>query len=131
MYLEWPIENAKPSKQPVNLNKLFFERYARFIQEGTWIDESYIDDEKYYADAQSTLYNSCYPKAAYTVNVLEISRLPGYEDFTYDLGDKTYIEDKEFFGTDARVEVVLTETRENLDDPTRNTIQIQTFKKEF
>jgi hypothetical protein len=77
------------------------------------------------------LYNSCYPKAAYTVNVIEISKLPGYEDFTYDLGDKTFIEDKEFFGSAARVEVVLTETTENLDDPTKNKLKIQTFKNQF
>jgi hypothetical protein len=43
------------------LNKLFFKCYSRFIQEGTWINEEYVDDEKYYADALSVLYNSCYP----------------------------------------------------------------------
>lgn len=118
-------------KHKIALNQLFFSRYSRFIQEGTWIDESYVDDEKYYADAQSTLYNSCYPKAAYTVNVIEISKLPGYEDFTYDLGDKTFIEDKEFFGSAAKVEVVLTETTDNLDDPTKNKLKIQTFKNQF
>jgi hypothetical protein len=44
-----------------NLNYKFFQKYARFIQEGTWISEEYVDDDKYYADAQSVLYNSCYP----------------------------------------------------------------------
>ena len=118
-------------KSKIELNRLFFQLYSRFIQEGTWIDESYVDDEKYYADAQSTLYNSCYPKAAYTVNVIEISKLPGYEDFSYGLGDKTFIEDREFFGSAAKVEVVLTETTENLDDPTKNKLKIQTFKNQF
>jgi hypothetical protein len=40
-YLDW-------KKQ---LNYLFFKRYSQFIQEGTWINEEYVDDEKYYADA--------------------------------------------------------------------------------
>jgi hypothetical protein len=43
------------------LNKEFFKHYSRFIQEGTWISEEYVDDDKYYVDAQSVLYNSCYP----------------------------------------------------------------------
>ena len=43
------------------LNRLFFKTYSRFIQEGTWISEEHMDDEKYYIDAQSVLYNSCYP----------------------------------------------------------------------
>jgi hypothetical protein len=54
--------------------------------------------------------------------------LPGYEDFTYDLGDKTYVEDKEYFGSEIRAEVVITETVDDLDDPTKNKIKIQTFK---
>jgi hypothetical protein len=63
--------------------------------------------------------------------VIEISKLPGYEDFSYGLGDKTFVEDKEFFGSDAKVEVVLTETTDNLDDPTKNKLKIQTFKNQF
>jgi hypothetical protein len=99
------------------LNQLFFKRYARFIQEGTWISEEYVDDEKYYADAQSVLYNSCYPQVAYTINVLELSQLPGYELFTFNLGDKTWAIDDEFFGDNHKEEVVITELSEMLDDP--------------
>ena len=33
------------------LNKAFYKRFSRFIQEGTWISEEYYDDEKYYYDA--------------------------------------------------------------------------------
>jgi hypothetical protein len=47
--------------QKETLNKLFYETYSRFIQEGTWISEDYMDDEKYYIDAQSVMYDSCYP----------------------------------------------------------------------
>jgi hypothetical protein len=60
-------------EQKEALNKLFYERYSRFIQEGTWISEDYVDDEKYYIDAKSVMYNSCFPQVAYTINTLSIS----------------------------------------------------------
>lgn len=119
------------TKSKENLHKYFFATYNRFIQEGTWISEDYVDDEKYYADALSVLYNSCYPKVAYDVNVIEISKLPGYEGYAYNLGDITFVEDKEFFGDDFRVEVSVTETTDNLDDPSKNKIKIQNFKDQF
>jgi hypothetical protein len=103
---------------------MFFEKYSRFIQEGTWISEEYVDDEKYYADALSVMYNSCYPKVSYTINVIAISSLEGYEDFVFKLGDKTYAIDPEFFGEDAKEEVVITEIIESLDDPNANQIKV-------
>jgi hypothetical protein len=33
------------------LNKQFYVKYARFIQEGTWTSEDYWDDDLYYLDA--------------------------------------------------------------------------------
>lgn len=119
------------TKEKNDLHKEFFKSYGRFIQEGTWINEEYVNHEKYYADAQSVLYNSCYPKVAYDINVIEISRLPGYELYTYNLGDTTFVEDKEFFGEDFRVKVVVTETSDNLDDPTKNKIKVQNFTTQF
>ena len=47
--------------QKISLNKKFYSTYSRFIQEGTWISDEHIDDEKYYIDAQSVMYNSCFP----------------------------------------------------------------------
>jgi hypothetical protein len=113
------------------LNKLFYSRYSRFIQEGTWIDEKYIDDNKYYADAQSVMYNSCYPQVAYTINVVALGALPGYECFDFELGDKTYAVDPEFFGEDRQETVVINELSENLDDPSRDQIKVQNFKNQF
>lgn len=118
-------------EQKTRLNQLFFKRYSRFIQEGTWISEEYVDDDKYYADAQSVLYNSCYPQVTYNINVLELSRLPGYELFKFNLGDKTYAIDDEFFGVGVREEVIITALSENLDDPSGNTIKVQNFKNQF
>jgi hypothetical protein len=119
--------------QKLPLNKAFFQKYSRFIQEGTWIDEQYVDDEKYYNDAQTVLYNSCYPKVGYTINVLSLSKMPGYELFVFDVGEKTYAEDEEFFGTDAngypnRTEIIITEMSEHLDNPSADSIKVQNFK---
>ena len=115
----------------IKLNNLFFNKYSQFIQEGTWINEEYVDDDKYYADAQSVLYNSCYPQVAYSINVLSMKGIPGYELIDFDLGDKTFVIDKDFFGSDEQVEVVITELMESLDDPSKNTIKVQNFKNQF
>jgi hypothetical protein len=82
------------------------------------------------------MYNSCFPKITYTINVVDLSRLPGYEHYTFDLGDKTFIEDVEFFGYNSmghpyREEIVLTEITEMLDNPNKNTIKVQNYKTQF
>lgn len=114
-----------------NLNKCFYKKYYRFIQEGTWMSEEYVDDDKYYADAQSVMYNSCYPQVAYTINVLSMSGLPGYEMMDFEIGDKTYAIDPEFFGEQQKEEVVIAEMSERLDDPSKNTMRVQNFKNQF
>lgn len=113
------------------LNSLFYEKYSRFIQEGTWVDEKYYDDDKYYFDAQTVMYNSSYPQVAYSINVLELSQLPGYELFKFNLGDKTYVEDPDFFGVDKKEEIIITEMSESLDNPSKNVIKVQNFKNQF
>ena len=115
----------------IQLNEAFYSTYSRFIQEGTWISEDYIDDDKYYNDALSVLYNSSYPQVAYTINVLALSSLPGYEYFKFQLGDKTYVEDPEFFGSDEKIEVVITEQNDFLDDNSKSTVRVQNFKNQF
>ena len=54
------------------LNKLFYSRYSRFIQEGTWMSEEYVDDDKYYNDALSVMYTSCVPQVAYRIGVIAL-----------------------------------------------------------
>jgi hypothetical protein len=65
---------------------------------------------------------------AYTIDVVDVSVLQGLEDFTYELGDKTFVEDLEFFGEKSRAEVIVTEVTEDLDDPSKNKIKVQNFK---
>ena len=119
------------------LNLAFFQKFYRFIQEGTWKGDEYTDNEKYYIDAFSTSNNSCLPKVSYTFSVLDLSAVPGYQALSFGLADKTWVEDVEFFGyaedgtTPYREEVVITEVVYNLDEPDKNTIKVQNYKDQF
>lgn len=121
------------------LNKTFYHKYSRFIQEGSWISEDYIDDELYYLDAESTLYTSSQPMISYNIEVLELSQVEGYEGYNFGLGDKTYVEDTEFFGwvfrdgdkTPYKEEVVVSEITINLDSPEKNRLKVQNYKTQF
>lgn len=120
------------------LNIAFYKKYSRFLQEGSWISEDYIDDNLYFLDAQSTLNTSAKPKITYNISVLELSRLPGYENFTFALGDKTTIEDTEFFGwtwkevqTPYQEKIVVTELTVMFDSPEQNQIKVQNYKTQF
>jgi hypothetical protein len=62
--------------------------------------------------------------------------LEGYENYTFKLGDKTYIEDTEFFGwnqngTPYHEEIVVSEIIIELDSPEKNTFKVQNFKTQF
>ena len=116
------------------LNKLFFRKFYRYIQEGTWSDESQTDDEKYYIDALSVGYNSSMPQVTYTFKVTSLENLE--EGFAFDLGDKTFIEDEEYFGYDEygnpyREEVVITEIVYVLDEVDKDSISIKNYKNQF
>lgn len=121
------------------LNKKFYEKYSRFIQEGSWISDEYMDDNLYYFDAEGVLYTSSRPQISYTINVLDLSPLEGYEVYSYRIGDKTYIEDTEFFGwkiidyrkVPAKEEVIVSEYVMYFDNPEQNVITVQNYKTQF
>lgn len=121
------------------VEKEFYTKYSRYIQEGSWIDDNYMDDDLYYLDALSVLYQSAYPKVTYSFTPLDLKYLEGYEDFDFQVAHKTYVEDVEMFGyrivdnlrTPVRETVVVTELTQNLDDPTKNQIKIQNYKSHF
>ena len=135
--LEDSLKDITTSKKVLNLQ--FYKKYSRFIQEGSWIKEDYVDDNLYFLDAESTLHTSSQPKVTYNINVLELSQLEGYENYSFNLGDKTHIEDTEFFGwtwkngvkTPYKEEIVVTETTIALDSPELNSIKVQNYKTQF
>ena len=134
----------------------FNNKYSRYIQEGTWTSQDYIDPELYYLDALQVSNTSAQPKASYTIQVTEISELPEYNNYYFEIGDKTYIEDTEIFGytyttfndsivvkdgstqseslyirTPVREEVIVSQTEWHLDSPEENVITIQNYKTRF
>ena len=123
------------------LNKLFYHKYSRFIQEGTWVDENYIDDNLYYLDALSVLRTSCKPKITYDIGIIDISAAIEFEEdkilLETELGDRTYVEDVEFFGyrsdgqTPYQEMVVVSEKTYNLDDPSQNQTKVKNYSTQF
>ena len=151
-----PNTNKQPSiedeindliEQKKEIVNNFTNKYSRYIQEGTWESNEYIDPELYYLDALQVSNTSSQPQVTYSINVVEISKLEGYEYYSFDVGDKTYIEDTEFFGwnvtntgtneepnliyTPAREEVIISEVEWHLEEPDKNVITIQNYKTRF
>lgn len=138
---EIKVKELQEEKEKLKLE--FYTKYSRFIQEGTWTDESYVDDELYYLDAVKVSNTSAYPQISYTINTLSVEDVDGYEAYKFNVGDRTYIEDTEFFGyvtkefnglsarTPYRMEVIVSERNQNLDDASKTTITIKNYKNQF
>ena len=135
--IEDEIEDIQDEKDA--LTKEFNNTYSRYIQEGTWSSTEYIDPELYYLDALQVSNTSAQPTVSYTINVVEVSELEGLENYLFEVGDKTYIEDTEFFGwsnidghlTPAREEVIVSEVEWHLEEPENNVITVQNYKTRF
>ena len=135
--LEQNEQNILIQKQ--ELQNTFEQKYSRFIQEAPWSSEDYTDNNLYYLDAESTLYKSAQPKIEYTINVLELSSLPEYENYTYSLGDITNIQDPEFFGwvykngikTPYKEPIIVTEENIFFDEPEKDSIKVQNYRTQF
>ncbi len=131
-------------EQKAVLHDKFYEKYSRYIQEGTWTDTKYIDDDLYYLDALKISATNAFPKVSYDIDVADIHVIPGYENYQFKVGQRTYIEDTEFFGwtikshdglskikTPYKMEVVISEYTHNLDNPDKSTITIQNYKNQY
>src|SRR5574344_1516636 len=118
----------------------FEKAYHRYIAEGQWNDPDQIDDDAYYADAQVLSANNALPQIEYEVNLADIGLLDGYELYRFNVGDSTFVEDVEFFGSTKQVindvivetpykkAVVIMESRQVLDDPGQSSIVVKTYK---
>jgi hypothetical protein len=119
------------AKKKRALNLQFYKKYSRFLQEGSWIKEDYVDPNLYYLDSESTLHTSAQPKVTYNISVVDVSPLKDYEGYDFDIGDKTFIEDPEFFGWSSvdetapyREEIIISEITTELDSPEKNQIKV-------
>ena len=127
---------SKITEKKKALNQSFYDKYSQFIQEGTWISEDYDVPDNYYADACRVSRTSAFPKVIYTIQVLELSQIDEYQNYHFRVGDKTYIEDVEFFGYNSKgqpykEEVVVSQVVYSLDDPSQNSITVQNYKTQF
>ena len=146
-YKDITEELEKIAKQKSDINYKFFNKYSSFVQEGTWNSEDYYDDNLYYLDAENTLYNSAYPKTTYSINVVEISQLPEYSCYNLEIGDRTYIEDTEFFGyvyseielngktirtkTPYKEKIVVNQIDRHLDEPSKDKVSVKNYQSQF
>lgn len=121
----------------IALNKQFYTKYARFIQEGTWSSEDYWNDDLYYLDAIQVAYTSSRPQISYEINVLRLSDTEDYSSKVFQLGDISFIQDVEYFGylddkiTPYKEQVILTEITSFFDTPDKDSIKVQNYKTQF
>lgn len=124
-------------KKKSELNELFYHKYSRYIQEGSWTSNEYLDDNLYFLDALSVLRNSAFPKVSYQIGVVDLYPLEDYQVFDFRIGDRTYVEDTEFFGyvdstgRPAQEEIVVTEISFFPEDPIKNAIKVQNYRTQF
>lgn len=148
-------------KQKDEYEKQFYTKYSHYIKEGTWSSNEYVDANLYYLDALQTSANSAMPKVEYSIDVAEVSELENLNNYVFDVGDKTYIEDTEFFGWNAyyvnkttreithvapapsefnqyesyirpaREEIIVSQVEWHLDEPETNVITVQNYKTRF
>ena len=121
------------------LDNTFYQKYARFLQEGSWVSEDYIDDELYYLDARSVAYTSSRPKVSYTINVIRVSSLEEFKNKVFKIGDIGFVQDTEFFGyttidgiqTPYKEKILISEMAFNFEEPDKDTITVQNYKTQF
>ena len=134
----WKLERAKILNKINEISDKFYKIYEPYIKEGTWTDSNYLTDNEYYWAAENVLEDSCKPKLTYNINVVDISPLVEYsDDYKFDLGDTTYLEDIDFFGVNEktglpnRQKVIISEITYSLDKPQENSITVQNYTSAF
>lgn len=139
MVLEYSNRTTLLKEQKREVELLFTAKYGSYIREGVWNSEQYVEDDLYYLNAVNVLSTSAKPKLTYNISVIDLSPLDKYKHYVFYVGDKSYIEDEEFFGykiisgvkTPNREKVVFNEINYNLSDPSKNTYTVQNYKSQF
>ena len=133
-------ENEARISEKKKLEEDFYKKFSRFIQEGSWTSQDYIDENLYYLDAQSVAYTSSRPKISYNISVIRLKALDEYKGKKFNIGDISFIEDKEFFGyikgkdawkTPYHEKVLISESTSWFDSPEKDTFTIQNYKTQF
>lgn len=134
----WKTEREKILNKINDVYSKFYKIYEPYIKEGTWTDSNYLTDNEYYWAAVSVLSDSCKPKVDYTFSVIDLSPIEIYgEDYEFDLGDITYVQDIDFFGANPKTglpnkeKVMISEMSYDLDQPKQNSIKVQNYSTQF
>ena len=122
-----------------SLEQRFYNKYSRYIQEGSWSSDQYMDDNLYYLDAQSVAYTSSRPQVQYNISVLRLSALEEFKNKVFKLGSVATVQDTEYFGYEwkngiknpYREEVLISEITSNFDSPENDSFKIQNYKTQF
>ena len=125
-------------------NENFYKKFSRFIQEGTWTGENYIDANVYFFDAQKVIARGSQPKVNYSLDVIDVSSLVdnetgwSYSPYAFKVGDISSIIDTQYFGyidkaktKPKKEKVVVSEVTYMLDNPEKNSLQIQNYSTQF
>ena len=134
---EWKKQQARLLKQISDLSSAFFKKYEPYLKEGTWSNNNYLSDNAYYFGAVNAAAQGALPKTNYTINVVDIYLIPGYEDYEFNIADTTYVEDEGMFGRNPktglpnRLKVIISGITEDLDVPTNDNIQVQNYTTQF
>lgn len=123
----------------LHLDRIFYNKYSRFLQEGSWNSDEYVDDDLYYLDAQSIAYTSSRPQISYNISVMRLNALEEYQNKVFNIGDISFIQDTEFFGyewidqikTPYKEKVLISEIVSNFDSPEQDSFKIQNYKTQF
>lgn len=130
-------QQASLLKDINELSLKFFRKYEPYLKEGTWSDSNYISDNAYYLGAQEVAADGAIPKVEYSINVIDISKIPDNEIYEVDNGDTSYIEDIGMFGINPktglpnRLKVIVSGIDYDLDQPENDSIQIQNYTTQF
>lgn len=131
----WQQEVEDLQSKKTTLIHEFENKYSQFIKEGVWADSSYIDNTQYYLDSLDVMNTSSMPQVEWNISVIDGSLIDGMEDFQFTVGDQTILVDNEFFmkelNENYQFKVLITGTREFLDNPISNVIEVRNFFTSF
>lgn len=134
---DYENEQKEIIEQLTFLNREFYKKYSRYIQEGTWSSEDYYNDDLYYLDALQVAYTSSRPQISYDIKVIRLSELEEFSSKIFGLGDICYIQDTDYFGylsdgfTPYKEQIYISEITSYFDSPDKDVITVQNYKTQF
>ena len=136
----WQQEANKYLSFKNKIDDDFWYKYGRFIQEGTWTDSQYYDDNLYYIAAENVLRTSAKPQFKFDINIISLESLEDFKLKRIKVGDIGSVEDPEFLGMimnglqvvqPRREKIIISEIAFNLDSPQKDSIKVQNYKTRF